>query len=146
MKCEKTEPASKGKEGNGQRIERYSWYILIVLLVGSLTAQSMSVTLGILVGGILAIINFKWLANVLEKFLGISHKKIKKVDIGKYFIKYPLTALIIFLVIKYKLVDIFALLIGLLVVFAATLIEGLINTCVLLKSLFISSYFKNPPR
>jgi hypothetical protein len=49
---------------------RRNWIILLVLVLLSLFWQSRSVTLGVLAGGVLVIINYRWLGRSLFKLLG----------------------------------------------------------------------------
>ncbi len=47
-----------------------NWFILIVLVLLSLFWQSFPVTMGVLAGGVLVIINYRWLGHSLLKVLG----------------------------------------------------------------------------
>ncbi len=47
-----------------------NWIILVVLVLGSLLWQSLPVTMGVLAGGVLVIINYRWLGRSLFKVLG----------------------------------------------------------------------------
>ena len=47
-----------------------NWIVLIVLVLGSLFWQSLAITLGVLAGGVLVIINYRWLGRSLFKVLG----------------------------------------------------------------------------
>lgn len=51
-------------------VARRNWLILIVLVVLSLFWQSRSVTMGVLSGGFLVIINYRWMGRSLSKLLG----------------------------------------------------------------------------
>ena len=50
-------------------IGRRNWLILTALVLVSLSWRSWSVTLGVLAGGILVIINYRWLGRSLVKLL-----------------------------------------------------------------------------
>jgi len=52
------------------QMARRNWIILIVLVLLSLFWQSSAVTLGVLAGGVLVIINYRWLGRSLFKVLG----------------------------------------------------------------------------
>ncbi|MCK4501620.1 MAG: ATP synthase subunit I [Desulfuromonadales bacterium] len=47
-----------------------NWIILVVLVLISLLWQSLSITMGVLAGGVLVIINYRWLGRSLLKVLG----------------------------------------------------------------------------
>ncbi len=47
-----------------------NWIILVVLVLLSLFWQSLPITLGVLSGGVLVIINYRWLGRSLFKVLG----------------------------------------------------------------------------
>ncbi len=47
-----------------------NWIILVVLVLISLLWQSLSITMGVLAGGVLVIINYRWLGRSLFKVLG----------------------------------------------------------------------------
>ncbi len=47
-----------------------NWIILVVLVLISLLWQSLPITMGVLAGGVLVIINYRWLGRSLFKVLG----------------------------------------------------------------------------
>ena len=57
---------------------RRNWIILIVLLLFSLLWQSFPVTMGVLAGGVLVIINYRWMGRSLFKLLGDPHLAAEK--------------------------------------------------------------------
>ncbi len=57
---------------------RRNWIILLVLVLISLFWQSMPVTMGVLSGGVLVIINYRWLGRSLFKMLGNPHPAMQK--------------------------------------------------------------------
>ena len=60
------------------QMARRNWIILIVLVLLSLFWQSSAVTLGVLAGGVLVIINYRWLGRSLFKVLGEPHLSAEK--------------------------------------------------------------------
>lgn len=52
------------------QMARRNWIILIILVLLSLFWQSLPVTMGVLAGGVLVIINYRWLGRSLFKVLG----------------------------------------------------------------------------
>lgn len=52
-----------------ETLARQNWIILTVLVLLSLFWQSLSVTMGVLAGGVLVIINYRWLGRSLVKVL-----------------------------------------------------------------------------
>ncbi len=55
-----------------------NWIILIVLLLLSLLWQDMKLSLGVLAGGVLAIINYRWLGRSLTRLINEPHLASRK--------------------------------------------------------------------
>ena len=55
-----------------------NWIILVVLVLLSLFWQSLPVTMGVLAGGVLVIINYRWLGRSLFKVISDPHQGSEK--------------------------------------------------------------------
>jgi ABC-type multidrug transport system fused ATPase/permease subunit len=98
-------------------IEKRSAQVLAVLLLASLWFQSWAVSLGVILGGGIALLNFRWLWRILSQYL-VAKKKFSLFQlIGKFFT----LLLVLFLVIRFVRVHPVALLVGI-----STLVWGMI--------------------
>jgi len=61
-----------------ETMARQNWIILTVLVLLSLFWQSLPVTMGVLAGGMLVIINYLWLGRSLAKVLSDPHRGAEK--------------------------------------------------------------------
>jgi len=105
-------------------VERRSWIITALFLAVSLGWRSLPVSLGILAGAVLAVVNFRWLRRFVLA-LAAAGRKPSRWAVFFYILKYLITGVAIFLLIKYDLADAVALLAGVSVIFLAICWEGI---------------------
>ena len=112
---------------NGQRetrklvaIEKRSGQFLILLLLASLWFQSGSISLGLLLGGAVAILNFRWLWRIVEKVL-FEQNKFYGVQA---LVKFILLTAVVFLILRYLAVNPIAFIVGLSTLVAGILFEA----------------------
>lgn len=109
-------------------IERTNLYVAGGLCAGSLFFVSLSVTLGVALGALLVVINFRWLRRLVERAM-TKGKGVKKTFYGEYALKSLLFLAIPCGVIYYRrfLFDLnpLAFVVGLSTVFVAICVEGL---------------------
>jgi len=98
-------------------IEKRCLQILGVLLLASLWFQSWAVTLGLILGGGIALLNFHWLWSILSQYVMAKKKYSLFQLIGKFFI----LLLVLFLVIRFARVNPVALVVGI-----STLVLGIV--------------------
>ena len=98
-------------------IEKRSAQILAVLLLASLWFQSWAVSLGLMLGGGIALLNFHWLRRILSQCIMAKKKYSLFQLIGKFFI----LLLVLFLVIRFARVNPVALIVGI-----STLVLGMV--------------------
>jgi len=98
-------------------IEKRSAQILVVLLLASLWFQSWAVSLGLILGGGIALLNFHWLWSILSQYVMAKKKYSLFQLIGKFFI----LLLVLFLVIRFARVNPVALVVGI-----STLVLGMV--------------------
>jgi len=98
-------------------IEKRSAQFLILLLLASLWFQSGSVSLGLILGGGVAILNFRWLWRIVEKVL-FEQKKFYGIQA---LVKFILLVTVVFLILRYIAVNPIAFIVGL-----STLVAGIL--------------------
>jgi hypothetical protein len=105
-------------------IERTQWFILALFTLGSLAFWEWRISLGVVIGGIICILNFKALRMIFEG--GFSQRKIAGSIFVKYVIKFlallAAVAGVVFLL--QGVINLIAFLVGLLTVFLAIVVEG----------------------
>jgi len=113
-------------------VSRSNWYLLIITSLFGFINTSQDFALGILFGGLLATVNFHLLQRTLGRVLNPLKKEYNKrtilrVVLIKYYIRFALSGVIIYLLISQNIVAPLGLLAGLSVVvasiMAATMVE-----------------------
>jgi Ca2+/Na+ antiporter len=97
-------------------IEKRSAQILALFLLASLWFQNWSISWGLILGGGVALLNFRWLWQIMEKLVFEE----KRHYVLQVLIKFLILALVLFLVIRYGRVNPVAFLVGL-----STLVLGI---------------------
>jgi len=98
-------------------IEKRSVQLLLLLLLASLWFQDWSISLGLILGGGVAILNFRWLWRILEKVL-FEQKKFYGIQV---LMKFILVGILIFFILRYLAVNPIAFIVGL-----STLVLGIL--------------------
>jgi hypothetical protein len=99
-----------------KRLEITNWILLASLVVGSLVLQSTRLSLGILLGGLISVVNFHWLyRNLLTVFNKYPYRAHSALML-RYYIRLAVTAIVLYWIISRSLVDVIGLVIGLSVV------------------------------
>jgi len=101
-------------------IEKRSAQFLILLLLASLWFQSGSISLGLLLGGGVAILNFRWLWRIVEKVL-FEQKKFYGIQA---LVKFILLAVVVFVILRYIAVNPIAFIVGFSTLVAGILFEA----------------------
>lgn len=102
-----------GKDPLQKKLEISNFVILGTLLAVSSPLMPTNFTLGIFVGGIISIANFYWLYRDLKNAFQNLSDRLKGLMIAKYYVRFAVTAVILYFVITRLPVDIFGLLVGL---------------------------------
>ncbi len=108
-------------------LKRRGWIILFILASAGYFCMSRSFTLGIILGGIIIILNFSFLQSTIIKAFQekpVVRKK-KFILILKSFLRLFLLGVIIFFLLKYDLVDPIGLAIGLSIIFFSIVSMGI---------------------
>jgi hypothetical protein len=106
-------------------IERIQWIILAILSVGSILFWDRRITLGVLIGGVICILNFKALRIIFAR--GFVRGNKMGALVAQYAIKFlALIAVVAGVVILLRgTVNLIAFLVGLLTVFLAMVVVGI---------------------
>ena len=99
-----------------KRIESANWLILAVLFVPSFIFAPFKFYWGVLLGGLISILNFYGMGRGLRGILAKTPRAAKGSVMFKYYIRLVLTAVVLYFLIAYDIVDVIGLLIGLSVV------------------------------
>jgi hypothetical protein len=108
-------------------VVRANWVLLALAALGSLLLASPDVVRGIIAGGLIVTINFHLLSRTLKKALTPPHLASHHSVLAKYYIRFIISGIVIFVLISQHWVNPLGLFIGLSVVVAsitlATFIE-----------------------
>ena len=110
-------------------VERTEWLILAVLSLGSLVFWDWHVTLGVIIGGVIVILNFRALRMIFES--GFSDGKIS----GSLFVKYAIKFLAVLAAVAgvvfllHGVVNLVTFFVGLLTIFVAISVVGIRGYC-----------------
>ncbi|MCX5840968.1 MAG: ATP synthase subunit I [Deltaproteobacteria bacterium] len=111
-----------------RKLENLNWIILGIFILISLISMPAPFTLGILLGGLISIVNFFWLKRDLRVVFSNLTGRAKGAIMFRYYIRFFVSAVIIYFIITQTIVDVIGLLIGLSVVvinIVLTLVMGL---------------------
>ncbi len=97
-------------------ITRSNWALLLLTGIGGIFFFPEKIALGIISGGIIVTINFHLLARTLKKSLDPSNLASHNVILIKYYLRFAVSGLIIFILISQHLINPLGLFIGLSVV------------------------------
>jgi hypothetical protein len=106
-------------------VERAEWLILTILTLGSLVFWDWHITLGVIIGGVIVILNFRALRMIFES--GFSEGRIS----GSVFIKYAIKLLAVLAAVAgvvfllHGVVNLIAFFVGLLTIFLAISVVGI---------------------
>jgi len=100
-----------------KRLEWTNWLILGLSFFIGLMLVSEKFALGVLLGGLISIVNFHWLHRDLKKvFLNPSGGAARSTVMFRYYLRFAATAVVLYFIITGNLVNVIGLLIGLSVV------------------------------
>jgi chromate transport protein ChrA len=114
-----------------KRIELVNWVTLCVCFILSLIFFSYNFALGVLLGGLISIINFYWLSrNLVKLFRRLSDNsepgKLRQFLLFRYYIRLAITGLVLYFVITKLPVSVIGLVFGLSIV-----ITGIVLTVII---------------
>lgn len=103
------------------QIEKRSLQILVLLVLGSLLLQSGPVTLGLILGGAVAVLNFRWLRHMMGKIL----LEKKGIHALQALVKFTVLLITFYLIFRFTGVHPIAFILGISVLFMSILSETL---------------------
>ncbi|MFH1672535.1 MAG: ATP synthase subunit I [Pseudomonadota bacterium] len=99
-----------------------NWILLVVLTVGGFLLRTWDFGLGVLAGGLIISINFHFLYRTLRKSLNPLNLSRPGIILGKYYIRFLISALIIYVLISEHFVHPLGLILGLSIIVISLLI------------------------
>jgi len=97
-------------------ITKGSLVLLAILTIVGFTAFSMKFGLGILAGGLIAVANFFWMRNVLQRILGLLPAKPSQYAMVRFIARITVTGLVLYFLITSGWFSLGGLLVGLSVI------------------------------
>lgn len=110
-----------------QKLEKLNWAILALFVLISLLFMKPPFTFGVLLGGLISIVNFFWLKRDLRVVFGSLTGRAKAAVMFRYYIRFFVSAVIIFFIITRTVVDVIGLLVGLSIVVINIVLNLLMN-------------------
>jgi ATP synthase I chain len=121
-----------------QDLKTASWIILAGLVIAGWLWQGREFAGGIFVGGLVAVLNFHWMAYILDATLNrqwtdpeelqTAGRQAAAIMVLKYILRFSALAVIIFVLVKTGWVNIFGLLVGLSTVVLTLLVLGILES------------------
>ena len=102
-----------------------NWILFSIAVLIGLFVMPFDFTVGIICGGLIVTINFHLLYRTLKKAFSPPHLASTRVILGKYYIRFIISGLIIFVLISEHFVDPLGLFVGLSVVVASIMLATL---------------------
>ncbi len=99
-----------------QKLEVINWIMLGAFVLVSQILFSSLFTLGVLLGGFISIINYHWLNHDLKKVFETLDDRAKTRVMLKYYIRFGVSAIVLYFIISSHIVDVIGLLVGLSIV------------------------------
>jgi hypothetical protein len=108
-------------------VTRTNWILFLITSAAGLVTSPPDFAKGIVFGGLIVTVNFHLLYRTLKKALKPPHLSSHRVVLAKYYIRFTVTAFIIFILVSQHYVDPLGLFIGLSVVVLSIMIATLLE-------------------
>ena len=119
-------PSPAGNTGVEARIFRFMTLDVIVAVVGSLPLAQWRISVGLLLGGILSLLNHHWLSSsTAAAFAVVVHGTKPKLKVAQYLLRYLVIGTVVFFAYKLNIVSLVATLAGLCSFVVALFIEAI---------------------
>lgn len=112
-----------------KKLEYTNWIILGIFIILGFIFMPQRFALGMLLGSVISIVNFYWLGRDLRKVFSRLSERATSSMMFKYYIRFAVTAVVLYFIISYDLVDVIGLLIGL-----STVVIAMVLTTVAIYS------------
>lgn len=106
------------EEGLCSVIIKRSLLLLVVLAIGAFSFYSVPDALGVLAGGAIAIVNFFWMGNTLQRILGVLPENPVRYSLFRYLARMTVVGVVLYLTLTSGWFSIFGLIVGLSVIIA----------------------------
>ena len=106
------------------RIERTAWALGALLVAGSVLLRSSSVTAGVALGVLVAVLNYRYLVRFVRALVDSGARSLPRARYALYFCKYAVSAAVIVVALRHRIADPIALLAGASVLLPAILRES----------------------
>lgn len=106
------------------RIERTAWTLGALLVVASVPLRSATVTAGVALGVLVAVLNYRYLVRFVRSLIDSGVRSLPRSRYLLYFCKYAVSGVAIVAALKYRVADPIALLVGASVLLPAILRES----------------------
>lgn len=103
-------------------VTRTNWVLFCLVSILGVVFAPLKFALGIISGGLLVTVNFHLLARTLKSALTPPHLSSHGLVVAKYYLRFILSGVVLFLLIKFHLVNPLGLFIGLSVVVASIML------------------------
>jgi hypothetical protein len=110
-----------------KRIYRRMVYIVAISGVVSLAFASVPITLGVIVGGALSLLNFRWLQASVRAIFPADNKAPSATGAAKFLLRYFILAGTLFIAYRFEMISLVAVLVGLLSFVPAALMEAFVQ-------------------
>ncbi len=110
-----------------QFVTRSNWIIFAIVSLAALILTTPAFTLGTVFGGLIVTINFHLLSRTLKSALTPPFLSSHHIILAKYYLRFVISGVIIFFLIRYQVVNPLGLFIGLSVVVASIMLATLIE-------------------
>lgn len=108
-------------------VTRANWVLMVLSSLAGLLLMSPKFALGVFSGGIIVTVNFHLLAGTLKKALTPPHLVSPNVVIAKYYVRFIISGILIFLVVLSQRVHPLGLFVGLSVVVFSIMLATLVE-------------------
>ncbi len=108
-------------------VTRANWVLLVLSSLAGLFFVSPKFALGVFFGGLIVTVNFHLLARTLKKALTPPHLASPNVVIAKYYVRFLISGVLIFLILVSQTVNPLGLLVGLSVVVFSIMLATLVE-------------------
>jgi len=117
------------------RIKRNALTCLVLGALASIWFRSLGVTLGFIGGGVVAVVNFRWIEAGLDAAMGgpMSSRK-RALAVAKFVLRYVLLGLVIYAIVASRIVDLKAFLAGLFIFVVSIMWEAFRLTLISIRS------------
>lgn len=120
------------KEISLSQVTKTVWILIGIAFLLSLLTQNLSITLGIVIGSLLGLLNFKLLSLTTKKALSSNRTRLY-ISLS-YVARLSFLGLILALILSIEAINSIAVLVGLSMIVLAIIIHGIVNTLLVFKS------------